>query len=341
MNSLYDISTRPEFPTVIDSTVRDTFFNCPHKAYRMYFEHWKSNRESIHLIAGGAFAKGLEVARKAFFENNVSREDSTALGIQALLETFREISEKTGRDFDMEDKNPERVAGALEFYLENYPLGLDGLQPAKLNDGKLGIEYSFVEELPIKHPETGLPILFAGRADMLAEYAGGLYLIDEKTTKSLGATWVTKWDMRAQFSAYAWACRQRGIKIDGIIIRGVSILKTKYDHLPAITLRSDYEIDKWFYQFCKDTERMISMWHEGYFDYALGEACESYGGCMFKEACRSPNPEEIIQGNFTKRIWNPISRDETPIDLSNVNFQSQDLNYINVSVEEFLGVPLK
>ena len=338
MQKLYLDQARPDFPEVIDSSIREAFFTCPHKAYRSYFEHWKSTRESIHLIAGAAFAKGLEVARKSFFERKVSSEDSVALGVQALLEHFRQITETTGRDFDSEDKNPDRIAGALEFYFQNYPLGNDGLVPATLPDGSIGIECSFVEELPILHPQTDKPILFSGRADMLAEYAGGLYLIDEKTTKSLGATWIHKWDMRGQFSGYAWACRKKGINIDGVIVRGVSILKTKYDHLPAITLRSDYEIDKWFFQFCQDIKRMIQMWEEGYFDYALGEACDSYGGCMFKDVCRSNDPDSILEGSFVKRIWNPITRNETPIDYTGVTYRSE--NDLNVNAEEFLGIKL-
>ena len=331
---------RPDFPEVIDSSIRETFFSCPHKAFRMYFQHWKANRESINLVAGAAFAKGLEVARTAFFVNNISHDDSVALGVQALLGHFQEIYISTGESYTEELKNPDRMAQALEFYLTNYPLGGDGLEPAIMPNEKLGIEFSFVEELPVNHPVTGKPILFAGRADMVANYAGGLYLVDEKTTKSLGPTWPAQWDMRGQFSGYVWACRKQNLKVEGVIVRGVSILKTKFDHLPALTIRSPHETDLWFNQFVRDIKRMLVMWEEGYFDYALGEACTTYGGCMFKDVCRAPedHKDSILEASFTKRVWDPLTRKENPIDISQAT--KRDESEISMDAEEFLGIKL-
>ena len=54
---------RPMFPHTFDSTMLSAFTSCPQKMFRTYVEHWKPKSESVHLIAGGAFAKGIEVAR--------------------------------------------------------------------------------------------------------------------------------------------------------------------------------------------------------------------------------------------------------------------------------------
>ena len=67
----------------------------------------------------------------------------------------------------------------------------------------------------------------AGRALRFGQMGEGLYIEDDKTTSQLGSSWGAQWDMRSQFTGYAWAARQSGLPIAGIIVRGISILKTK------------------------------------------------------------------------------------------------------------------
>jgi hypothetical protein len=66
--------------------------------------------------------------------------------------------------------------------------------------------------------------------------------------------------MRSQFTGYVWAANQYGIKAAGTIVRGVSILKTKYDTQQAITYRAPHEVARWEDQTCRDIERMIAAW---------------------------------------------------------------------------------
>ena len=153
----------PVFPGVIDSSMLSAFRACPYKAYLSYIEHWKPKFESVHLVAGGAFAKGIEVARKEFFEKGADREAAEALGLSALISAYG--------NFDCPSdsaKSLSRMVGALEFYLSNYPLGNDGAEPITRAFGRRGIEFSFIEPLDLQHPTTGDPILYSGRADMVA-----------------------------------------------------------------------------------------------------------------------------------------------------------------------------
>lgn len=297
------------FPIAIDSTILGTFRSCPIKMYRSYMEHWKPQTESVHLIAGGAFAQGIEEARRAYYEQNLSSEDSVAIGLEALIQRYG--------DFECPPdsaKSLERTAGALEFYFANYPLGADGANPITFGDGRRGIEFSFAQPLPINHPITGDPLLYTGRADMIAEFAGGVYIFDEKTTSSLGASWSRQWEMRSQFTGYSWAAREAGIPVAGTIIRGVSILKTKFDTQQAITYRSDYEIDRWLDQTCRDVERMIQSWKTDIWDYNLDHACSEYGGCGFTQVCKSPDPKAWLELYFTPRVWDPLARQERSVE---------------------------
>lgn len=300
---------RPMFPHAVDSTIMSTFRSCPQHMNLQYMEHWKPKTESVHLVAGGAFAAGIEAARRAYYEQRATREEAEAFGLSALIEHYG--------DFECPPesaKSLDRTAGALEFYFEQYPLGDDGMEPVLMPNGRRGIEFSFAEPLPIPHPISGDPILYTGRADMIANFAGGVYVVDEKTTSSLGPSWARQWEMRSQFTGYSWACQQVGLDPAGTIIRGVSILKTKYDTQQAITYRSPHEVERWLEQTCRDLERMIAMWKEGRFDFNLDHSCAEYGGCSFQQICKSPSPETWLPMTFEKRVWDPLLRKEMSVE---------------------------
>lgn len=308
MKKTYPPQIRPMFPNTLDSTILSTFRACKQKFFRQYVEHWKVQQQSVHLVAGGAFASGIEAARDAFYVKGLDSETAEAAGLTALIQHYG--------DFECPPdsaKSLERMCGALEFYFSNYPLGADGAEPITLASGRRGIEFSFAEPLAVAHPVTGDPILYTGRSDMIAERAGGIYIYDEKTTSSLGAQWGRQWEMRSQFTGYGWAAGRQGIKTNGAIIRGVSILKTKYDTLEVPTYRSEYELERWEAQTIRDVKDMIRCWEEGYWDYNLDGACTDYGGCSFVAVCKSSDPEAWLPVKFDRRVWDPLLRKETTV----------------------------
>jgi hypothetical protein len=309
MLQLHHSPGRPLFPTSWDSTMLAAFRSCPHKAFRQYIQHHKPRGQSVHLVAGGAFAKGVEVARISFYEGGRNSEDSVAAGIAALVSAYGDFQCPPDSA-----KSLARTLGALEFYFSQYPLGADGMEPVTFANGRRGIEFSFAEPLPVLHPVTGDPILYTGRTDMIAKFAGGVYVVDEKTTTALGASWAKQWDLRSQFTGYIWACQQAGVPAGGAIVRGVSILKTKYDTLQVPTYRSPFEIERWLHQVCRDIERAKAMWEEGYWDQSLDSGCQEYGGCSFQPVCRSAEPEKWLEVGFQRIVWSPLDRKELSVE---------------------------
>lgn len=298
--------TRPPFPAVLDSTIMAAFKSCPRKSYLEFVEHWKLQHQSVHLHAGASYAKGLEVARSAFYLEHRSPDESVALGLRALMEAYG--------DFECPPdsaKSLERTAGALEFYFSNYRLGEDKAIPIQLPGGKHGIEFSFLEPLDIRHPETGDPILYSGRMDMMCEFEGMHLGEDDKTASQLGASWPRQWDLRSQFTGYVWGAGRAGIKLDGFLVRGVSILKTKYDTMQAITYRPQWMIDRWYDQLMRDVKRMIEAWESGHWDWNLDHACAEYGGCPFRGVCQMKDSQQLLEAQFERRRWDPVARVET------------------------------
>jgi len=298
----------PDFPEVIDSTLLGQIRACGRHAQLESLLHWKPTTPSVHLHAGAAFASGLEAGRLAFYVDGKTQEESTAIALQALINHYG--------DFECpadSAKSLERMCGAIEFYFDQYPMETDHAIPVTLPSGKRGIEFSFAEPIDIKHPVTGNPLVYCGRFDMLTDYAGAIYGEDDKTTTSLGANWSKQWDMRSQFTAYCWGAKQAGFPIAGFLVRGISILKTKYDTQQALTYRPQWMIDRWYEQMLRDVAGFIQQWESGVYDYNLDASCNEYGGCVFRNICLTEpaSQQNWLETAFVKRRWDPLTRTET------------------------------
>jgi hypothetical protein len=285
------------------------FKRCPQRFYQKYIHHWKATGIGIHIHAGSTFAKGLETVRREFYERGAPAELAIARGVGALLRAWG--SYEAPDDYDGA-KDPVRMAGALVYYFDQLPLGVDTVEPLLMPSGRRAIEFSFAEPVfDVSHPETGDPIIFAGRSDMLCRFSGGQFVEDDKTTKGIGATWASKWDLRGQFTGYCWAAERAGIHIDGVLVRGIAILKTKYEIAQAVTYRDQLHIQRWYEAMVDSIERMKLYWDRNYWPHDFAEACDDWGGCEFKRVCTSAQPMVWLNSYFEQRIWNPLTREET------------------------------
>lgn len=307
MNNLY-IADGPPFPEVIDSSMIAAARSCHQKVYLEFFQHYRFPEPSVHLHAGASYAHGLEIARRAFYEDGKPAADAVALGIQACMTAYGDFQSP-----EDSAKSLSRTAGAVEFHFDRYPLGSDKSVPLKLKNGKHAIEFSGVEPIDIAHPVTGQPLLYSWRMDMAVSRDDQPMGHDDKTTSQLGASWPKQWDLRSQFTAYCWGAAKTGVPLKGFIIRGVSILKTKYDTLEAITYRQQWQIDRWYKQLLLDVQGLIKAWETGYFSWNLDHSCTEYGGCPYQRVCLSPDPTNILAQMYERRRWDPVTRTETKL----------------------------
>jgi len=298
------------FPLVWDNSMRSAFVSCPQAFYWEYMRHLKTLSPSIHLHAGKAWASALEMMRLVFYRDKEPMELAMAAGLETLITEYG--------DFPCPPhvaKSLPRMLEAFTYYCQAFPLDADPVQPYWGHNGPM-VEFSFalpldIEDEALRHPDTGEPILYSGRADMVATYAGALSIYDDKTTSQLGAQWSGQWDRRSQFSGYAWAAQQMGLNVSQIIVRGIAIKKTSIDHAQAITVRTKEHIAEWHKQVKRDIKRAIACYTEGYWDKDLAESCSGYGGCIFKQPCGAKDPEPWLTSNFQIREWNPVTREET------------------------------
>lgn len=300
--------TRSPFPECIDNSMRTSFARCPQLAKYVYFDHWRSKHTSIHLHAGGAFARGIEVARKSFYIEEMRHADAVLSGWRALVEAYDQYVPDDG-----EVKTLERMCSALLYYFDTWPMHGDFIEPFITNSGARTIEFSFTLPLPINHPETGNPILYYGRFDMVGQHKDtNLYVVDEKTASQLGKSWVDGWKLDSQFTGYCWGAREFDLPVVGAIIRGISILKNGHGHAQSIQARPTWMIREWKQQLVRDINRMINSWASGEWDMSYGPGCKMYGGCGFRDVCSSPPEARItwLNADFEQRVYHPWAQDD-------------------------------
>lgn len=294
---------RHPFPLSVSPTALDSFHACPTQykySYVLRLQESGSSR-SIHLIAGSAFARGLEVMRDAYYNRDQPLATAIILGFIALTLEYGPDLNETWADHDKSWFNT--VASYLN-YLDRFPPPTDSLQPLATITTRM-VEFTFSIPSPVLHPETGQPILISGRMDWVGTQGSLIWGVDEKTTKTIGAGWATNWRLRGQFMCYAWALREYGYKAQGIWVRGVPInAKASAEQIQeAMVPVKEWKLEMWVQQMTRYLERMKECWRTDAWDQDLGKSCTSFqqlenghyiGGCPFQMLCDTPDPEPWI-----------------------------------------------
>lgn len=310
-----------QFPHAVDNTMRSSLTRCQKQAYWRHELGLVSAGESrVDLVAGGAFAKGCEVARKAFYAEGKQDTAAVKMGYEALMDNYGTFA--CPKD---SNKSADRMGGALLYYFGEHPLTTEKMVPLRLAPGKWGIEMGFsfpIENMRVHHPDGGA-MEYAGRFDMLGyDYTQPnmeeVWVVDEKTTSQMGEKWVNQWPMDGQMTGYIWAARKildqygfQKVNVAGAIINGVAIrtLTSKigaYECARFKTTREDWEVQRWFSQMRKDVEDWIIASKNSDHNYALGHACAYYlNPCEFVPLCKAKNPDRLMDGSYVVRFWDP------------------------------------
>lgn len=319
----------PQFPQVWDSTIRSAFANCQRKGYWEYIRNRRKPGGSIHLLFGGCLAKAFEIARRSYYERGLSERDSITEALIAATDMWVESDgdELVPHKGSASNKTYPALVDAIDSYFTRWSLTDDQITPLRLPDGTLFIEKTF--SFPVSgtsHPITGVPIVYAGRLDMLGVWkdTGFNIIIDEKHSTQLGDAWAASWPMRGQISGYCVGSSLFGYKIRHAHIRGIGILKQDITFAENIQTRADWQLDIWMNQIRKDINRASDTYKlmyedqerhgfdgkrlEDHWDQNFDSVCSSYGGCPAMDLCTSQNPERWLH-NYDELVWNPLSRE--------------------------------
>lgn len=306
------------FPLILSNTDMSLWSQCHLRWFRERCQCLKKYAVNIDLEAGGAFAKGLEVTRKAFYNDGVPSQEAILLGYNTILDTMYE------READSDPlKSPERMALAIVEYFRVFPLDEEEVIPCVLEDGSHAIEHKLTVELPFNHPELDVPLIFKGKLDSLSTSIGRTYIVDEKTTKQIAYNEGDKLRTSGQFIGYAWLARKHGIEVAGAKVRKVAIqvkeIKVKEFEFPI----TDYMIDLWERAMFAKVSAMVAHYKQFQIsedfieafqpDYQLG--CTAYNRpCRFMDGCTSVHGEKFLEAEFEQLVWD--SESQTEVSLS-------------------------
>jgi hypothetical protein len=288
----------------LDNTAREALSLCSRKGY---YTHWRNIipiEMSEHLVFGSAYAKGLEVARKAYYGQGLDQDEAILDGLIAAWKDWGHYIPP-----EKSIKTLENLERSFLAYFVHHDMATDYIRPLMV-DGTPSVEFTFAIPIPdVTHPETGDPILYVGRFDMLAEFRSGVWVMDDKTASQLGARWRNSWDLSPQMTGYCWACREYDFPVMGAIIRGNSP-QTEVKIEEVVTYRKDWQINEWLDRLVLDVKAAIQSWDSGIWPKALNAACNMYSGCPYRTLCLSRNPEAAIPGNYKHRVWDPLAEQE-------------------------------
>lgn len=301
-----------QFPAIVDNSMRKTLVKCQmafHYQYEMGLVSPTETRVDLH--AGKAYARGLEVMRRSFYVAGNTPKKAMDDGIAAVAKAYGEFSpDKTTT------KTLQRMMGALAYVAAQFPIDKETILPVKLGT-ELAIEVQGLEELPILHPDSGEPLQYSYRFDMLGLDADNkAWVIDEKTTSQMGDKWVNQWVMDSQMTGYVWGAKKLLAKfgleypVVGAIINGVAIRKYDYEAVRLPVFRAEWEIERWYDQMLHDFMQARNAYIQQKHQMNLDHACAYYlNPCQFTPLCKSRNPDRLIDGSFIVRRWDPSNPD--------------------------------
>ena len=180
-------------------------------------------------------------------------------------------------------------------------------QPLKL----LASEQHF--ELPMPNGNK-----LIGKIDKVVEQAGVVWIMDHKTTSSLGPRYFDMAEPNLQFPGYVWAARQLGYsKCQGVLVDAILVAKGLLQASSRARLtplaRFDSYIDDTKLKEWKNVARAIQQ------DVARSEmqgargwtpnfaSCTYYGECAYRRVCKEDEDirERIIQADYRVEFWDP------------------------------------
>lgn len=353
------MKTETLFPINFSSSMLEDLWGCPLAFFRRYCQKISFNggNNNPDLIAGGLIAGGLEITRKAFFNEKLPAKTAIEIGKIYILE---------GQNTGHPTKTNEKLAEVFEFYFKRFPLD-SGLTPVELIDNKFGIEYKFEFDLGIEHPD--LPdrnLIFTGKLDFLGEkwYNGKnrRFVVDDKTCSGITKIPGTnepdierekeEYQLRGQFNAYLWAIKileeSWKLKIDchGVIVRRIPILKEMQPAFEIPIEISNFQVETWRRATIHRIEEFIERYKafkkendfRKFFPPVFGTVCTKWGkpvthkmgvnhnfnySCPYAIGCMIKNGDDILLTNSIQEVGYP----EVPLERGRISLK-QYLNEI-------------
>lgn len=296
--------------TAWDSTSIKLAETCPRKYQYKMIDGWQPRRKSTHLLFGGWYASALEHYHKYRALGDTLDEALVKVVREALINTW--VVESDGTDTppqscpwqsDHATKTRENLIRTIIWYIEEFRD--DPATTLIKSDGTPAVELSFSFAVTED-------IILCGHLDRLVEYAGAVYVMDQKTTGSTITNYFfDQFDPDTQMSLYTYAGQLiYNHPIKGVILDAAQIAVGSSRFVRGFTFRDADKLDEWLNDALATIEQTQHYTEENYFPQRPS-SCGNYGGCEFRGVCsRSPAVREnFLAADFVKgELWDPLKK---------------------------------
>lgn len=272
-----------------DFTAMSTFLTCRRK---YDFRH---NRGIVGKVAQTApdFGKAIHTALDTWYiDKDIEKT------VQVFKATFQENPD--------DDKRTHKMG---EWILRNYHEQYKDQQWELVKT-----EHTF--DVPLPNGNR-----FTGRIDKIIKWNGCLWIVDHKTTSMLGASYFNAAEPNMQFTGYAYAAKQEGYEVRGVIVDAILVAKgllpgpSKSRTLTPLARYDIYYKEEHFQEWedmvlkvqgdikaCEDAEG--DLWYPNY------TACIDFGECPYRRICKEEKSirERIIQADYQVEHWDPLHK---------------------------------
>ena len=272
-----------------DYTMMSTFLRCRRK----YLYRIEQGLVPRAAPMAPNFGKSIHLALDSWYvDHNVEK------AISLFREDFVE-------DLSVDDKRTHKMG---EWILKNYHEKYQD-QPFEI----ISTEKQFTIPLPNGNNLTG-------RIDKIIKWGGVVWIVDHKTTSSLGPSYVKMIEPNLQFDGYIYAARKLGHHAVGVIVDALLVAKGLLDsssrgRLTPLLRYDSYRSDAQLVEYemiAMDVQKDITICERSGIWCPNYDSCTYYGECPYRRACVEEESlrHRILDSEYTVDHWNPITPPE-------------------------------
>lgn len=275
-----------------DYTMMSTFQTCRRRYNYRINRGLVPKEKAMPLTFGGAIHQALDY----WHMSQRTREDCLRM-IEIFKANFQE---------DLE-RDSKRTVQMGEWVLRNYA-STYAMEPFKV----VASEQEFVLELPNGNN-------FIGRIDKIVNWDGMFWVVDHKTTSSMGYQFGKKTKPNMQLEGYVWAARELGYHAVGVLVDAILVAKgllqaTSRAKLTPLARFDNYvseeTLNEW-YHAVENIQEDIKRCEESGVWYPNYDACTYYGECPYRNLCIEDTTvrEKRVELDYNVEHWSPIKED--------------------------------
>jgi len=172
------------------------------------------------------------------------------------------------------------------------------------------------QQIKVLHSEVSwaLPyadVVFGGRMDRIVSWYDDIYVMDHKTTTQLGSTYFNQYDPHFQLAIYVRAAKEYFPNTIGAMVDAIFVGKNQRFRRDVVEFTKTSYLESLFQDAVRHardllwTRRLLSKTDDPSLcpRSCIPEACAAWGGCPYRELCRTDVDSRVLEVMYRKEEW--------------------------------------